>query len=394
MSAAARLSDRGVRWVLPPAIAWVAASMISWLAAHQSHVHYWSIAAREHWDSGNYLSIARSGYALYKCPHWVPIPHAYCGNSAWFPGYPLLVRALSALGLPTDGAAVLIPEVMLFAMFVVLWWLLEGRWTVATGLTMAIGAVFPGGIYFHAAFPMSMAALALLVVLVGFKRSSWVLVSAGGFAAVLAHPSGQVVLPVLVLSILFAWRADRWPVRILKGASAAAVAASSIALTHWMQWRGTGRWNAYTIQNRTYFHTGDLRNPITAYFKALHYNFLDYYHPHLNHTWLVDHSIRAHQPELLVNTVFLAVVTLAVGWRLLRDRVLPPEEWAALLMTCGIFVLPFLGGVQSWYRGHALMFVALILVKSVPRWLQVPLLMLLTVQYVFLASMFFSNVLV
>lgn len=49
---------------------------------------------------------------------------------------------------------------------------------------------------------------------------------------------------------------------------------------------------------------------------------------------------------------------------------------------------------MSWYRNHAQMFVGLILVRRMFRWVQVPLLACCAVQYALLGAMFFSGVLV
>ncbi|RZI79108.1 MAG: hypothetical protein EOO67_20880, partial [Microbacterium sp.] len=114
--AAARLDLRAAaRWSRPPVVAWVAASLLTWLVARASDVTYWSIAARERWDSAHYLSISRDGYEMFRC--WDRPGYAeagfrdvLCGNVAWFPGYPMVVRAFTATGLSYDAAAIVVSE--------------------------------------------------------------------------------------------------------------------------------------------------------------------------------------------------------------------------------------------------------------------------------------------
>ena len=48
------------------------------------------------WDSRNYLSIANHGYTLMSCQGEV---FSLCGNSGWFPFYPLLIAPFAAVGL-------------------------------------------------------------------------------------------------------------------------------------------------------------------------------------------------------------------------------------------------------------------------------------------------------
>lgn len=400
MNAARPTLPVAVRWWLPPTVAWLAASLLTWWVARASDVAYWTTAGRDRWDSEHYLSISRSGYEMFRChdrPGYAEagFPDVICGNVAWFPGYPMAVRALAGTGLATDLAAVLVSELALFAMFAVLWWLLGGRLTLATGLTLAIAVVFPGGVYFHAAFPIALGTLALLVAIAGIKRGSWTLAAAGGFVAASCHLVGAVVVGMLLLSAFFAWRSDRVGVRVAKALGSASIAAAGVLWTAWMMWRATGDWDAYQQIQRSSYGQGDLRNPVTELRAAYDFPFGDLYRPDGELSWLVEHSLAAHQAQLWLNTVFLLVVVGWTAWRLVRDRRLEPEEWAALLLLGAVFAMPFLAGAtNSWYRNHAQMFVALVLVRSLPRWLQVPLLLACALQYALLGSMFFAGVLV
>ncbi|MCZ4497477.1 MAG: hypothetical protein JWQ74_30 [Marmoricola sp.] len=388
--------QRARRWLLPPALAWVAASLVTWAAASASGFSYWSTTDRRRWDSEHYLSIAKTGYEMFNCrDRYANFPDVVCGNVAWFPGYSMIIRGVARTGLSYELSAVLISEVALFAMFAALWWLLGGRLSPATGLTMAIGTVFPGGVYYHAMFPIAVGTLGLMVAVVGVRRGSWALAAVGGFVASSAHLVGAVGCGMLVLSVLFAWKGDPWPVRAAKAFGSAAIAYGGVLFARWMMWRATGHWNAYEIINRSSYGQGDLKNPFTEFRDAYDFPFARLHRPDGVLPWLVEHSLAAHHTQLYLNTAFVAVVVAATAYRLYRDRRLEPEEWAALLLTGAIFVVPFFAGaLMSWYRNHAQMFVALVLVKNLPRWLQVVLLVLCAVQYVLLASMFFANVIV
>jgi hypothetical protein len=398
---AARGAARPVRWAAPPVLAWVAASLISWWVARASHVAYWSTAGRERWDSEHYLSISRSGYEMFRCwdrPGYkdAGFRDVVCGNVAWYPGYPVAVRAVAATGLSYDVAAVVVSETALLGMFAVLWWLLGGRLTWATGLTLAIGAVFPGGIYFHAVFPIALGTLALLVAIAGIRRGSWILAAAGGLVAAACHPVGGVVVGMLVLSAFFAWKQDAVKVRIAKALGSATIAGSGVLWAKWLMWKNTGHWDAYEQIQRSSYSQGGLHDPFTEARASYDYPFKQlYFHAGDKAGWLVEHSLAAHRTQLWLNVAFVVAVVAATGWRLVRERRLAPEEWAALLLTGAIFAVPFFAGaVNSWYRNHAQLFVALVLVAKLPRWIQVPLLIACAVQYALLGAMFFAGVLV
>ncbi|MEW2414687.1 hypothetical protein AB0953_13300 [Streptomyces sp. NPDC046866] len=401
---AARRAGRraGLRALLPPVAAWLVANLVTWLVAYGSvagdgsEVAYWSTGSRRRWDAEHYLSIARTGYEMFRCRERYPdFPDIVCGNVAWFPGYPMLVRAASATGLSYEWSAVVLAEASLLGMFAVLWWLLGARLTPATGLTLAIGTVFPGGIYLHAMFPVATGTLALLLCTVGVKRSSWTLAAAGGFAAAACHPVGAVAAVMLLASAFFAWRGDARPLRFAKAVSAAAVTACGVLWALWLMWQATGRWDAYATIQAVSYGQGDLRRPLEEMRKAYDFPFSDWYRPKGDLPWLVGHGLAAHRPEFWLNAAFALLVVATAAVLLVRHHRLAAEEWAALTLTVAVFLLPFLAGAEmSWYRNHAQMFVGLVLVSRMARWVQVPLLAFCAIQYALLGAMFFAGVLV
>ncbi len=388
--------------LLPPVAAWLIANLVSWLVAKASvagdgsEVAYWSTDSRHRWDSGHYLSIAKSGYEMFWCRDRYPyFRDVMCGNVAWFPGYPMSVRATSATGLSYEISAVLVTELSLLGMFAVLWWVLGARLTWATGLTLAVGTVFPGGMYFNAMFPIAMGTLALLVCIVGVKRGSWALAAAAGFVAVACHPVGAVAVGMLLSSALFAWQRDAWPIRFMKAGSSAALAGCGVLWARWLMWQATGRWDAYEVIQESSYRQGDLHEPFGEMRNAYDFPFRHWYTPEGRLPWLVEHSLAAHRPQLWLNIAFILLILATAAVRLMRNRRLDVEEWAALVLTMAIFFAPFFAGAEmSWYRNHAQMFVGLILVRRMSRWVQVPLLVLCSIQYFFLGAMFFAGVLV
>ncbi|WP_158754395.1 hypothetical protein [Streptomyces sp. NRRL F-2580] len=388
--------------LLPPVVAWLIANLVTWtvakasIAGDGSTVVYWSTGGRSRWDSAHYLSIAETGYEMFWCRERYPnFRDVMCGNVAWFPGYPMAVRAVSATGLSYELSAVVVTEVSLLGMFALLWWLLGARLTWATGLTLAIGTVFPGGVYLHAVFPIATGTLALLVCVAGVKRGSWILAAAGGFVAASCYPVGAVAVGMLLLSAFFAWRRDTWPIRFAKAGSAAALAGCGVLWAKWLMWQATGHWDAYEILQASSYGQGGLHQPFAAIADAYDFPFRDWYTPKGHLPWLVEHALAAHRTQLWLNVVFVLLVLATAAVVLIRHRRLEVEEWAALTLTVAIFLVPFFAGAEmSWYRNHAQMFVGLLLVRRMSLFVQVPLLVLCAGQYALLGAMFFSGVLV
>lgn len=183
--------ERAKRLLPVPLAAYLASTLLAWATAALSGEEFWSLAARERWDSVHYLSIASRGYEMFRCRERYPkFPDVWCGNTAWFPGYPMVTRVVSWTGLPVDVSAVLVTELCLVAVFVLLWHLLGARLTPGTGAAMALAVVFPGAIYFHAVFPVTLGALGLLICVLGIQRESLPYAGVGAWIAFSTHLVG------------------------------------------------------------------------------------------------------------------------------------------------------------------------------------------------------------
>jgi hypothetical protein len=311
------------RWLTVPLTAYVASTLLTWLTAGLSGERYWSLAARQRWDSEWYLSIASTGYEMFRCRERYPnFPDVWCGNAAWFPGYPAAVRMVSWTGLSVEVSAVLVTELCLIGVLVLLWHLLGARLTATTGLAMTLAVVFPGAIYFHAVFPITMGALGLLLCLLGVRREWWWLAGAGAFLAFSTHLIGAVAPIMLVLSVAFAWRSSAWPARAAKGLAAAASGAAAYPILAVSQYRATGRWDAYWEHQRDAYGQSGFVNPLNQVAVFFHTPFASWYPGGAEDTWLVRHATEAHSTQLVINLALAAVILALVVWRALhRDLV-------------------------------------------------------------------------
>jgi hypothetical protein len=190
------------------------------------------------WDGTNrldaawFITIADQGYDV-RADH----------TAAFFPGYPIAIRIVSAIpGVATLGAAIIVSNLALIGAFVLLYLLTTAELSETTARrTVVILAAFPTSFFLIAPYSES---LYLLLVLWSFneaRRRRWPTAGVAGALAGLTRQIGFVMVPSLLLSVRDAGFRRR-----------AAVAASIAALgplVYLLWWQ---------------FHTGDLLAPFHA----------------------------------------------------------------------------------------------------------------------------------
>jgi hypothetical protein len=148
-------------------------------------------------DSYRYITIARDGYA------WVP-EDPLSSNTGWFPGYPLLIRVVyRGLDVKPALAGRGVAATFTFALLALLWAeLLPPAPRARRLLALFSAGFFPGWVYWHAVFPMSMALFFSLASLALGARHRYLAAGACGAVAAFTYPVGVVVaLPLAVLVV-------------------------------------------------------------------------------------------------------------------------------------------------------------------------------------------------
>ena len=160
------------------------------------------------WDSVRYLSIATQGYFIEE-----ENGHVVDGNVAWFPGYPVGIRALHALGLQAPRAGRLLSAAAALALLLVVWnLLLLETAPEQKPLLLLLAAFFPGFVYYHAVFPTSLTATFLICGLALAARGRFLGAGVCGALTAFTYSTGALVLPGLALAAFvypgLAWRAE------------------------------------------------------------------------------------------------------------------------------------------------------------------------------------------
>jgi hypothetical protein len=148
------------------------------------------------WDAVRYITIARDGYS------WVP-QDPPASNTGWFPGYPFLVRLVSR-GLRANPARVGRAVALVFTLaFLVLMWaeLLPAAPRGRRLLSLFVAGFFPGWVYWHSIFPLSMAIFFTLASLALGARGLYLAAGILGALAAFTYPIGVVVVVPLALLV-------------------------------------------------------------------------------------------------------------------------------------------------------------------------------------------------
>jgi len=157
-----------------------------------------------HWDSVNYLLIARRGTTLQHC-HQVHQP--WCGTAAWLPGYPWLMRAAHVTGVSFTDAGVLVSWLAL-ATAIFLFWLGWGRDLpkARAFVLLLLFALFPGVVYNFSVFPTSVALACVVGALLAAVRHRFFVAAVAMIFAGLCYPSAWFVAGGLAVGlVLGAW---------------------------------------------------------------------------------------------------------------------------------------------------------------------------------------------
>jgi hypothetical protein len=179
------------------------------------------------WDGIWYRRVAVHGYLF------VP---GHQNDTAFFPLYPVLLRAAHVTGLPLDAAGFLLSNLFLLAALLAVYELGLAFLPRADALRAAIFlAVFPTSYVFSMIYPESLVLGCMALAMLLAVRDRWLACSFVAAAAALARPEGALlVLPLAAVAV------DHW--RSLgpdkRGQAVAAVLAAPAAVVSFLLYLG------------------------------------------------------------------------------------------------------------------------------------------------------------
>lgn len=361
-------------WLWPPLLTFVVARLFFAWSARAAGFDPWRASSWRRWDSGHYLAIATRGYEMFSCARIGGRPADVCGNAAWFPLYPWLLRPFLWLGVPPELAGALLAGVFALAFLVALWTLFLARAGRTGWLLLAMAAVFPGAIYQHAIFPTSLVLLCLVLAGAMVARSRWAAAGAMGALVALGYVTGLLLAPVQAAAAWLRTRALR--PALLAGALPVLGFLAVLALHQLL----LGRWDAFYWVHRKGF-TGVAR-PVDAFLAVVRPAF----------DVAADPRARTVAAQTLT-VAALVVLGLATAWRH-RGRPDPVRAWA-VLATLAFWSFPLVvGRGVSLYRSEALVLPVLLLLVDLPPWVLAVVLAWLAVLAQAMGRLFFTGYLV
>jgi Mannosyltransferase (PIG-V) len=204
----------GVRATQPPSVAQQDVSVPATPGWHNA------IDGTNRWDAGWLERIARDGY------DWND------QSAAFFPGYPLAIRALAAT-IPLDEvtAGLLVSNAAFLTALVVLYALTTREFSTSTARrTVVLVAAFPTSFFFLAPYSESLFLLASLLTFWWARRGRWGGAAAAGFAAAATRSFGVILMPALL------WEAWNTRGEHSKSAFAAALAPLLAPVLYALYW--------------------------------------------------------------------------------------------------------------------------------------------------------------
>ena len=153
------------------------------------------------WDSAHFISIAQHGYNP---------TGTTCCDQAFFPGYPLAIRALTPLFGDVRIAALAIPVVAGAVAAMLLWRITVDEFGAAAGWhAVALLALTPYGVFLSLAYSESLFLALALAAWYSARHQRWWWAGAAASAAALVRVNGLFLAVALAVMWLSARRRDR-----------------------------------------------------------------------------------------------------------------------------------------------------------------------------------------
>ena len=348
-----------LRRLAPPLAAFVLARGLLAAAAVSAGLPPFDPRIFVRWDSGHYLGIAEVGYDLEPCREESGYANGlWCGNAGWFPGYPWVIRIMSLSGLRPATAGALLSALCSLASLLLLWnAFLGAALNGPNAWCLGMAAFFPGQVYQHAVFPVSMLTLCALLALHLAGAGRRVAAGLAGAAAAVTYPTGVLLAPVLLVGSLLTAAGPRrrsWRFALI----APALTVLGLAAVPLAQWAAVGDPKAFFKVQDKYGHGWNW--PIATLRRHVK--------PLVDGQWRWTSDVPALQ------SAFVALFILAVAFRVIaamRRRRAEAQDVLLIVFALAFWLFPLvLGASVSACRAEATLLPSAVLLRRLPAALQ------------------------
>lgn len=346
-----------LRHLLPPLLAFLLARLALWGAATVAGSDFWDAYVWVRWDSGHYLSIAQEGYRIVPscagiegyqkvgAPDW-------CGNAAWMPLYPFLLAPFIALGVEQATIGAIVSAAFHLATLVLLWaGFLKSRVTAASLTILAAAAFFPGQVYYHAVFPLSLLTFLALATVYLSLRERWLLAAVTTGLAAATYSPGFLLTPVVAAWLVIAFW-GKLPLRKLATRVAVTIAggASGFLAVLAVQEAQTGMWDAFFKAQEKY--KSHPQNTLSSFLRVA------------REIGGADETLRITAFQTILVAAFVLVLLFAAE-RSLRARNRLDLFITLYLLAFWLFPLSVVDNGLGLYRHQAMLLPGVILLRHV-----------------------------
>ncbi len=331
------------------------------------------------YDSGHYLQIAEKGYEIFPCAGrfgYPPDASEFCGNTGWFPGYPLLLNGLSYLFGDIVLVAGIVSKTFLFLSLVILLELTQTNEIDLRSYVIAcIGGFWFGSIYYSAIFPISaIVFFSLCGILSIHRRQIWPAAIAC-FLSSLFYPTGILLCIVLALDVLFL--KDAIGTRMIASLKLIASGIIGLCVAFYTIYTQTHVWDAFLKVQAKYGHGWN--DPFKRMAELLR-------------------SIKFNSVESIpdIQTLILIGFFIGLNYLYFKRRSHRSDLDTVILLFSWIYLsFPwFIGGDLSMYRAEALLMPMAVASKDLQmKWLIAVLIVLISL-FIPMSYLFFKQVLI
>ena len=334
-------------------VSFVVSQILLTIVLHFLHYDYFNALNWSRWDSGHYIAIATTGYELFPCAGNFGYPinaTEICGNTGWFPGYPLLIKLLSLVFKDKVLLAGVLSKLFFILSLLMVLKISEVRRFSWRNLLFISMATFSFSfIYFNAIFPMS---AVLFFVLSGLyfyiKQKIW-LTGLCCFFASFFYPTGFLLAFVFAISILLK-KKEGIKRKMTNIIILVVMGGLGILLVFLIFELTVNDWSAFMRVQAKYGH--DFINPI----KNIRIFFRD---SHILSSFSINNFI-SYQ-SLLIFIGYIITTILFFGKRMFRNEL---YLWTYIFISLFLIFPWSVGGSLSRYRAESLLLPFVFLLKD------------------------------
>jgi hypothetical protein len=195
---------------------------------------------------------------------------------------------------------------------------------------LLLAAFFPGQIYQHAIFPISLMTFLALLCLKQVLANRWWSAGVAGFLAASAYSTGFLLGPVSVLNLLITAGRKSWAKQIAPAAIVTGLTMLGFAVVLLIQQIAVGHWNAFFLVQRKYEY--GLHNPAMTLLSQARY------------LWRAEPISDGRLAQLAVVS---AAISAALIWGVMTWRRRSAMDRLLLIYAAVYWMFPLVMGVNA-----------------------------------------------